>query len=466
MTTRIDWRALWRTGDLARFCFISLGILLHATNETMVATIMPAMVGDISGVQLVGWSLAIYELGSITAGAATGRLLTYAPIRTNMVIAALLYAAGCLACAASPSMAWLLAGRLLQGMGGGALVGFAFVSVERLFPRDIWPQLFGILSAVWGVAAFSGPLLGALIAGALSWRWAFGLFSIGGIVMAGASLIVLRGAAARGTMSAEKPPAFPTATLACLSASVMLIAYAGLEIEWRRSSLLLVLGILGLALFLHLDARNPAARLFPSRPFAIGTPVGAGMLMIACFATATCSFGLYGPLLLTSLHGIPVLTAGYIIAAESIGWSALSILVSHAPRRVERFIILTGALMITTGIAGFAYAVPRGSIPLILACAILQGGGFGIAWPFLTRLIVASVPPSESTIASSAVSTLPRMGYAVGSALTGMLANALGFSQGLTAETAAGVAAWLFISFIPLALVGCLAALRLIWKMT
>src|SRR3954468_4764148 len=95
-SNKVDWRALWQKGDLARFCFISLGILLHATNETMVATIMPAMVGDISGIELVGWSLAVYELGSITAGAATGRLLTYAPIRTNMTVGALLYAAGCL----------------------------------------------------------------------------------------------------------------------------------------------------------------------------------------------------------------------------------------------------------------------------------------------------------------------------------------------------------------------------------
>ena len=63
-----NWRALWASGDLGRFCFISTGILLHATNETMIATIMPSMVADIRGVELVGWSLAIYELGSIVAG--------------------------------------------------------------------------------------------------------------------------------------------------------------------------------------------------------------------------------------------------------------------------------------------------------------------------------------------------------------------------------------------------------------
>ena len=98
---------------------------------------------------------------------------------------------GALICAISPSMELFLAGRLVEGLGGGALVSLAFVSVERLFPRAIWPQLFGIMSAIWGVAAFSGPLLGAIMTELLSWRWAFGIFTFGGTAMALASFIVL-----------------------------------------------------------------------------------------------------------------------------------------------------------------------------------------------------------------------------------------------------------------------------------
>ena len=116
--------------------------------------------------------------------------------------------------------------------------------------------------------------------------------------------------------------------------------------------------------------------------------------------------------------------------------------------------------MIAAGIAGFAYTIPLGSIPLILICALLQGGGFGIAWPFLTRVIVASAPECEQTIASAAVPTMQRIGYAVGAALAGIVANASGFSQGLNHDAAANVASWLFLAFVPLGIVGCLAALR------
>ena len=74
---RPDWAELWRSGALPRLCFISLGLTFHAGAENMISTIMPAMVRDIGGVQLTGWSFAIYEIGSILAGAATGRLCTY-----------------------------------------------------------------------------------------------------------------------------------------------------------------------------------------------------------------------------------------------------------------------------------------------------------------------------------------------------------------------------------------------------
>jgi MFS family permease len=454
---RPDWRSLWRSGDLARFCFISLGIFLHATNETMVATIMPAMVREIDGVEFVGWSFAVYEIGSIIAGAASGRLVSLVSLRTNMVIAALLFVSGCIVCALAPSMPWFLLGRLFEGFGGGALVALAFVSVERLFPRAIWPQLFAITSVIWGISAFAGPFLGALAADTTSWRWAFAASALIGFAMAAASLAILRSQAAASRAGAEGRTAFPFDVLACLALSVILIALAGLAIETVRSSALLIAGLIGVGLVFWLDARRPRSRLFPSRPFDWRSPVGTGMTMVAAFSVATISFGLYAPLILTNLHGMALITTGYIIASESIAWSVLSILVANARPEHERLIITAGAFMIAGGVAGFAYAVPHGHLPLILACAILQGGGFGIAWPFLTRMIVAAAPPSERTVASSAVPTMQRLGYAVGAALAGIIANAAGFSRGLSPETAASAAAWLFIAFLPLAMVGCVA---------
>ncbi len=280
--------------------------------------------------------------------------------------------------------------------------------------------------------------------------------------MASSCFAVLRSAeATKRRADAARPPPFPFRALGMLALAVMLIALASVDIELLRSSVLLVAGLAGLALFFLVDGWRPASRLFPTRPFGWRSPVGSGMTMVLAFSIATCSFAVYGPLILTSLHGIPILTTGWIIAAESIAWSILSIMVANAPPSRERLIITGGAVMIAGGVAGFAYAVPSGSIPLILACAVLQGGGFGIAWPFVTRLIVTAAAPAESTIASSAVPSMQRIGYAVGAALCGIVANAGGFSQGLTGDTAASVASLLFLAFVPLGILGCVAAFRI-----
>ena len=109
------------------------------------------------------------------------------------------------------------------------------------------------------------------------------------------------------------------------------------------------------------------------------------MIFIAAFSVATCSFVVYGPLILTSLHGISLLTTGYIIAAESISWSVLSILVANAPPRARAGDHRRRRAHDRGRHRRLRLAVPSGSIPLILACAMLQGGGFGIAWPFVMR---------------------------------------------------------------------------------
>ncbi|MGE3830849.1 MAG: MFS transporter [Parvibaculaceae bacterium] len=457
---RVDWAALWQSGDLARLCFISLGTVFHAGCENMITTLMPAMVRDLDGVEFTGWTFAIYETGSIIAGAATGRLASYWTVRTNMIAAAIVFAFGCLATVMAPTMPWLLAGRLISGFGGGALISLSFVAVRRYFSDAIWPQLMAVLSVVWGISAFGGPLFGGLVDAFLTWRWAFIIFAAAALVFAAATRHVLRNEPVPDQAAQPNAP-FPALALASLAAGVMAIAAAGVETRIPASLALLVLGFAGVALFFIRDARHPASRLFPSRPFDPRTTTGAGLIMVAALSVSTCSFGFYGPLLLAALHDFTPLQIGLIICSESIAWSVLSILVANAPRRLEPLIMTGGALMIASGIAGFAYAVPSGSVPVILFCALLQGGGFGILWPFASRRIISAAPEKERDIAASAFSTLQRMGYAIGAALAGMIANANGFSGGFTREAAQGASVIIFVAFLPLAAIGCLAAWRL-----
>ena len=275
---------------------------------------------------------------------------------------------------------------MLSGFGGGALISLSFVATQRYFPTRIWPQLMAILSVVWGISAFGGPLFGGLIDTLLNWRWAFAIFAGAALVFAASCLHVLRHEVP--APKPENPADFPWVALACLSAGVMAIAAAGVVTHLTHATALLAAGFAGVLLFFLLDARSPHSRLFPAGTFDPRTTIGSGMIMVAALSVSTCSFGFYGPLLLAGLHDFTPLTTGLIIASKSIAWSALSILVATASPRHEPLIVTGGALMVTAGIAGFAYTVPSGTIPGILFCALLQGGGFGILWPFASRRII------------------------------------------------------------------------------
>lgn len=455
-----DWGALWRSGVLPRFCFICLGIVFHAGAENMVSTIMPHMVRDIGGVELNGWNFAIYEIGSIVAGAAAGRLSTYWTVRTNMIAAAIVFALGTTIVAVAPAMHWVLGGRLLSGFGAGALIALSFVALQRYFDPAIWPQLIAIQSVVWGVAAYGGPLYGSIVDAVLSWRWAFLIFAIAAVAFALACLVVLRDEPDRPTAD-RQAGRFPFVALACLSLGITAVAAAGVETRSHIAAGLVVAGLLGILAFFALDARNRLSRLFPTAPFDPRTTIGAGYITVAALAFATCSFGFYGPLLLAALHGFSPVTTGQIIASESVAWSLLSILAAGAPRRFEPLIVRSGAVLITAGIAGFAWAVPEGTIAGIVFFALLQGGGFGLLWPFVNRWVVQAAVPSEREITAAAFSTLQRIGYALGGAVAGIIANANGFSGGFTRAAAETAVLPLFLYFLPVAVVGCLAAFRL-----
>ena len=431
---RPDWAELWRSGALPRLCFISLGITFHAGAENMISTIMPAMVRDIGGVQLTGWSFAIYEIGSIIAGAATGRLCTFWTVRTNMIVAALVFALGTFATALSPSMYWALGGRLLSGFGGGALIALSFVAVQRYFDSRIWPQLMAILSVVWGVTAFGGPLYGGLAVTLLSWRWAFALFAVAAIVFAIACAIILRN---------EPEPSTGRRNAREVSGGGTWLPCAWHHGDRGGGSGNASCG--GRSACCCRRCRNhrifhsrPSQRIDPAVSFGAHEagqhggfrPSDGGALSIS-----TCSFGFYGPLLLAALHDFSPVTTGLIIASEAVSWSILSILVANAPKRHEALIVRAGALMIAAGVGGFAWAVPSGSVAGILFFATLQGGGFGILWPFANRLVIEAAPPNEKEITASGFSTLQRIGYATGGATAGIIANFNGFSGGFTKET-------------------------------
>ena len=102
-----------------------LGVWLHAADALVATTVMPSAIAEIGGLSYIYWTIALYELGSIIAGAVTGVGVVALGLRTAMMASALVYALGCVASALAPSMAVMLGGRLVQGLGGGAMLALS-----------------------------------------------------------------------------------------------------------------------------------------------------------------------------------------------------------------------------------------------------------------------------------------------------------------------------------------------------
>ena len=125
------WAEIRATGRLGRFVLLCLAVWLHAADSLVTATAVPAIVADIGGVPYVAWSIALYQIGAIVAGAAAALLCRRHGTERVLRAAALVYALGCVLAALAPNMALFLAARLLQGLGGGTMLALGYVATAE-----------------------------------------------------------------------------------------------------------------------------------------------------------------------------------------------------------------------------------------------------------------------------------------------------------------------------------------------
>lgn len=430
----------------------------------LAATTLPAAIEDIGGGAYINWAFMLYQLGSIVAGAATALLATRLGMRRAMIAAALIYGIGSAVCASAPDMAAFLTGRTLQGYGGGWSIALVFVAVSRFFPDNMVPRLMALISVFWSLSAFSGPLVGGIFASLGIWRMAYWAFAFQPLILIGAVMLTVARDAPGDAVAGQavEKPNFPARRLAVLAAGILSIAWAGAAVDRAGWPLYGVAGFALLALFFRLDQRAGATRMFPPRPLHPGHLVGAGLLMVISISVASMSFLVYGPYLLERLHGVSPLTAGFIVAAESVFWGVAAFLCSGADARREIYLIRIGLCVIVACLSAFAFFVSIGPVAIILLLTSATGVGFGMMWGFVIRRITASAEPGERDRTASALPTTQQLGFAIGAAATGIIANAAGFGDAASLEQLRDVSFWVFASFVPLAAF----ALIMGWRMT
>jgi MFS family permease len=450
-----SWADVLGEGRLPLFALICLAVWLNAADSLITATIMPSVGRSLGGYAYFGWATAGYLLGSVLAGASSGVLALRFGLRSAAAAAALLYAAGCALSAVAPEIFTFLAGRVLQGVGGGWVVGLFSAAIGLLFANRLLPRVYSAISSVWGIAVLVGPLLGGVFADAGSWPVVFWLFAVQGVAVAAAAWVMLPAAEATGTIHAVA-----WRQLGLVAVGVTLIALADLAGDFALTAGLTGLGVAAFLLALRIDGRS-AVRLLPRGSGDLRTAHGAGYATMFLVNAAAMGLPVYGPAILQTLRGLSALAAGYVVGAEALLWTASALPVAGVTGPWPGRLIRLGVAIVFAGLAICALVFGDGPLVWVVFAAGLVGSGFGLSWSFISQRILGDLEGDERTIGGAGIATVRLTGAAAGSAVAAAVANLAGFAQGFSEPAARSAGVWVFAAALPVAALACLTAWRL-----
>lgn len=449
------WGDLLAEGRLPRFAVIMLGVWLNAADSLVTSTILPSVGADLGGFAYFSWATAGFFVGAILAGASAGRVSELFGLRRATAFGGVVMAIGCVMSAAAPDIGTFLAGRVVQGLGSGWISGFAMVAIALMFPERHLARVFAAVTFVWGIATVLGPLFGGVVVQGGDWRDVFWLFALqAGVFSAAAPFLLSGGGEGQGG------PGIPWLQLGVLSVGVAAIAVADLAGSAAGSVGLVLAGLATLAFMVWLDGRA-RIRLLPKGTADVTSVCGAGYLAGFAMTAASMGFAIYGPPILQQLRGFTPLWAGYVVAVESLAWTVTAIAVAGAVGAWDRRWTRIGALMLVASLVVLAWSMADAHLAFVLLGGSLLGAAFGFSWAFMSRRIMAALSDEDRAIGSSAITAVRQTGGAAGAAISGVAANLVGFSAGLTDASARAAGVWVFVAVIPLALVGVWGAFRL-----
>jgi EmrB/QacA subfamily drug resistance transporter len=408
---------------------LMLVMLLGALDQTIMAPALPAVAGDLGGLDQIPAVVTAYLAAATVVMPAYGKLGDRFGRPRVLLVAIGVFMAGAVLCATAQSMTVLVIARVIQGSGGGGLmIGAQAVLGEVVSPRERGRYL-GMLSGVYILAAVGGPLLGGLVVDHLSWRWIF----VGYLPLGLLALIMVRRTLRLPAPEARPPIDYAGAILLATAVlSVVLLASitgrVGQMPEWAVPALV-ILAVAATAGWLQ-TARRAAdpilpLRLFRDRSFAIATAVSF-LIGFALFGTVS-----YLPSYLQIATGASSTRAGLVITCLMTGVIITLIISGQLISRTGRYRIfpIMGTALAAGGLALLGTAGPATPTPVLIAFLLLIGLGVGLTMQVMMLVAQNVAPRSDLGTATSTVTFLRQIGASAGVAVVGALITLRFFQQ-------------------------------------
>src|SRR4051812_33780179 len=380
----------------------------------------------------VAWTLTGYLLSAAVCTPLFGRLGDMFGKRRLLVIALAVFAGGSVVSALASSLGLLVAGRVLQGVGGG-IFPLCFAIIRDEFPADRVSSSIGLISATFGIGGGAGLILGGLLIDHASYHWIFWL----GAAMAAAAAILTE------LMIPESPYRTPgrvdirgAAVLAVGLVLPLLAVARANDWGWGSTRTLVMIGV-GVAIL----AGWVVLQKHTEQPLADVEMLARPPVLMTNVATLLVGFGMFGSFILIPQLAEAPKSTGYGFGLDATGAGLL---------------MLPGALMML--VAGpFAGVLVRrygGKLPLALGAAISASSllamsldhstqaamvawnitnsiGIGLAFAAMPNLIFAAVPPRETGEATGFNTLVRSVGASLGSQITAAILTTSVIAGGL-----------------------------------
>lgn len=164
---------LTRAGTNWVFAGLLMVMLLSSLDQTITSTALPTIVGDLGGVEHMGWVITAYTLGITIAMPIYGKLGDLFGRKRLYIVSIGIFLLGSILSALSQNMGELIGFRAIQGLGGGGLMVLSMTLLADIFTPAERAKRGGILGAVFGLSSVIGPFIGGYLTDSLSWRWTF-----------------------------------------------------------------------------------------------------------------------------------------------------------------------------------------------------------------------------------------------------------------------------------------------------
>ncbi|GAB2558957.1 MFS transporter [Leucobacter ruminantium] len=416
------WRELLTGRNAPIAIVLAGGVLVEASNVYLTTSLLPTIVGEIGGMELYAWTMTAFLLASIVTSMLVSRALMHWGAIGAYLIALGTFALGSFICAASPTMPVLLAGRTVQGLGGGLLAGLGYVMLQRALPERLWARGAALVSAMWGIGNILGPLVGGLFAQFGAWRLNFTCLAGAAILL---SLVAMK--ALPRTERGRSDEVVPWVSLGLVGSGVIAIAIASVLPVGLGTVIAFAAGVVLALLFIAHEKRSTNG-ILPRIAFDRRSPLAAVYLTVAVFAFAIGTEA-FVPLFGQEIGLMGPLVAGLLGAALSFGWSIVQVFSANvASAATQRLLIAVGPVVVCLGLAAYGalqHSGPSATVLVLwfvtLFCA---GSGIGLAFPHLTVAALGSTRnEEEGAKAAAAINTVLIIAQAFSATLAGMIVN-------------------------------------------